>query len=332
MVRRLFFLIALFLCINAHADEDAWTALSRPGAVVLMRHAEAPGTGDPPGFRLNDCRTQRNLSTAGRRQAALVGRALKARGIDGEIYSSAWCRTMETARLLDMGPVLPLAALNSMIRTPADSDAQTAALRSFIDTWQGATLILVTHQVNITALTGLPVASGEIIVLRPGPGGHQVAGRLDLGKEGVSMKEKWQYQVRMGVTQELAEAYRDGRDTPPLARLRDALRAHHATVTSQYDAFAGYVKQAEQDGTQDYPLYQWTLNTIRDPDKQAKYQRVFTVYVNDREVYDERAADALVAELSALGTNAGIESISKLDTNPANSPQPPRSRQQSGDN
>ncbi|ANN79641.1 histidine phosphatase family protein [Bordetella flabilis] len=332
MARRIFFLLSLLLGINAHADEGAWTALSRPGAVVLMRHAEAPGTGDPSSFRLDDCRTQRNLSAAGRRQAALVGRALKARGVEGEIYSSAWCRTMETARLLNMGSVRPLAALNSLIRTPADSDAQTAALRRFIDTYQGPTLILVTHQVNITALTGLPVASGEIIVLRPSAGGHQVAGRLDLGKEGVSMEDKWQYQVRMGVTQELAEAYRDGRDTPQLARLRDALRAHHATVTSQYDAFAGYVKQAEEEGTQDYPLYQWTLDTIRNPAKQAKYERVFTVYVNDRDVYDEHAADAVVAELSALGTNAGIESISKLDTNPANSPQPPRDTQQSGNN
>jgi hypothetical protein len=142
--------------------------------------------------------------------------------------------------------------------------------------------------------------------------------------EGKPMKNELQYQVRMVVSQDLADAYRDGRDTPALARLRDALRAHHATITSQYDAFAGYVKQAEKDGTQDYPLYQWTLDTIRDPAKQAKYQRVFTVYVNDQEVYGERVADALVAEISALGMNAGVESISKLDTNPANSPQPPK--------
>ncbi|WP_332458208.1 histidine phosphatase family protein [Bordetella genomosp. 8] len=320
---------SLLLCAFAHADEDAWTALSRPGAVALMRHAEAPGVGDPDGFRLNDCSTQRNLNAAGREQAARAGQALKARGVGGAVYSSAWCRTMETARLLDMGPVHPLAVLNSQFRTSADSDAQTAALRRFIDTWQGPTLILVTHQVNITALTGETVAAGEIIVLRPGPGGHQMAGRLNLGNEGISMESKWQYQVRMNVTQELADAYRDGRDTPALARLRDVLGTHHATITSQYDAFAGYVKQAEKDGTQDYPLYQWTLDTIRNPEKQAKYQRVFTVYVNEEEVYGERAADAVVAELSALGTQAGIESISKLDTNPANSPQPPRDARRS---
>ncbi|OZI18907.1 hypothetical protein CAL26_14620 [Bordetella genomosp. 9] len=140
------------------------------------------------------------------------------------------------------------------------------------------------------------------------------------------MEKPLQYQVRMNVSRALADAYRTGRDTPALDRLRAALSAQHATFTSQYDAFASYVAQAEKDGTQDYPLYQWTLDTIRDPAKQAKYQRVFTVYVNEQEVYGEPAADAVVAELSALGTTAGIESISKLDTNPANSPQPPQAR------
>lgn len=140
------------------------------------------------------------------------------------------------------------------------------------------------------------------------------------------MAQAWQYQVRMNVSQELADAYREKRDTPQLARLHDVLHAHRAAVTSQYDAFAGYVAEAERVGIQDYPLYQWTLDTIRNPDKQAKYQRVLTVYVEGGEVYGEDVADALLADLSALGASGGILGVSKLDTNPANSPQPPGKR------
>ncbi|OZI60841.1 hypothetical protein [Bordetella genomosp. 11] len=138
------------------------------------------------------------------------------------------------------------------------------------------------------------------------------------------MTQAWQYQVRITVTQELAEACRDHRDTPPLARLRDVLRAHRATFASQYDAFAAYVAEAEREGVQDYPLYQWTLDTIRNPDKESKYRRVLTVYVDGREVYEEDIADALLASLSALGEPDGIVAVRKIDTNPANSPQPPR--------
>ncbi|ANN72341.1 histidine phosphatase family protein [Bordetella bronchialis] len=316
-------LLALLACGAVHADEAAWTALRQPGGVALMRHAEAPGTGDPPGFRLDDCATQRNLSAAGRRQAAAMGQALKAHGIQAEIYSSQWCRALDTARLLDMGPVHPLPILNSLLRT-AGRDGQTEALRRFVDTWQGPTLILVTHQVNITELTGLPVGSGEIIVLRREAGGHQVIGPLGAMEKGIPMPKEWQYQVRMNVTQELADAWRDGRDTPALDRLRAILDKHDASIISQYEAFARYVAEAEREGIQDYPLYQWTADTLRNPDKEAKYRRVFTVYVDEAEVYGQDIADALRADLSALGPDAGILGVDKLDTNPANSPQPPR--------
>ncbi|AOB33708.1 hypothetical protein AKI39_13325 [Bordetella sp. H567] len=140
------------------------------------------------------------------------------------------------------------------------------------------------------------------------------------------MAQAWQYQVRMNVSQELADAYREKRNTPQLARLYAVLATHHATFISQYDAFAGYVAEAEREGVQGYPLYQWTLDTIRNPAKQSKYQRVFTVYVGDKAVYGEDVADALRADLSALGEPAGILEVTKLDTNPANSPQPPGKR------
>ena len=140
------------------------------------------------------------------------------------------------------------------------------------------------------------------------------------------MAQAWQYQVRMNVSQDMADAYRENRDTPQLSRLRDVLRAHGAAITSQYDAFAGYVAEAEREGVQGYPLYQWTLDTLRNPDKASKYRRVFTVYVDGQGVYDEAIADALRADLSALVEPGGIVEVSKLDTNPANNPQPPATR------
>ena len=81
------------------ATDDGWSAM-RDGAIVLFRHANAPGGGDPPGFRLGDCTTQRNLDDAGRRQAQRIGEAFRARGIRvGAVLSSQWCRTRDTATL-----------------------------------------------------------------------------------------------------------------------------------------------------------------------------------------------------------------------------------------
>jgi hypothetical protein len=171
-----------------------------------------------------------------------------------------------------------------------------------------------------------PAAGAGSAAGLPGPANAAVGGSTPHHteeKEGATMAMPWQYQIRMNVSQELADAYRQGRDTPALARLRDVLGRHHATITSQYDAFAGYVAEAERQGVQNFPLYQWTVDTISDPDKRAKYQRVFTVYVQDQEVYAEDVANALQADLSALGQANGILSINKFDTNPAHNPQPP---------
>src|SRR5512145_2006256 len=88
------------------ANPIALSELAKPGRVLMLRHATAPGTGDPPNFRLDDCATQRNLDAAGRAQAALLGRRLAQAGIErAKIYSSQWCRCLETARLLELGPV-----------------------------------------------------------------------------------------------------------------------------------------------------------------------------------------------------------------------------------
>lgn len=146
----------------------AWS-METAGLVVLMRHAEAPGTGDPPGFRQDDCATQRNLSDGGRAQARRIGDQLRQLGIrDARVLSSRWCRCRDTAQLLDFGPVAALPALDSFIGRPEDASEQTTGLRQFLADLprDGVPVILVTHQVNITALTGIFPASGEAILLR----------------------------------------------------------------------------------------------------------------------------------------------------------------------
>lgn len=151
-----------------HVSEAAWAALAGGGHAALMRHATAPGFGDPAGFRLDDCSSQRNLSAAGREEARQAGARFRSRGIAVTgVYSSAWCRCQETARLLDLGPVVPLAPLNSFFEARERAEAQTAALRAWLAAQPATdTLVLVTHQVNITALTGIVPASGEIVVVR----------------------------------------------------------------------------------------------------------------------------------------------------------------------
>ena len=150
---------------RAAATEAAWDALPKTGVVGLMRHAYAPGTGDPAQFRLGDCSTQRNLNQEGRDQARAVGAALREHGFVPErVFSSQWCRCLETAELLDVGPVQPLPAANSFFGDRSRGPAQTAELRAFLaDLPEDEPHFLVTHQVNITALTGRPVSSGEII-------------------------------------------------------------------------------------------------------------------------------------------------------------------------
>lgn len=152
----------------AHAA-DAWTELARPAAVVLFRHAHAPGIGDPENFKPGDCSTQRNLDEEGRAQARRLGQMFRTRNVAvGAVLSSQWCRTRETASLAFGAQVREEAAFNSFFRQPqADSAAQTARAQALIAGWRGpGALVVVTHQVNITALTGVGASSGEGVVVR----------------------------------------------------------------------------------------------------------------------------------------------------------------------
>jgi phosphohistidine phosphatase SixA len=176
----LFCVIAL-LAVQPAAAQDLWAALRSGAAVAIIRHAEAPGTGDPPGFRLDDCATQRNLSAAGRDYARRLGDAFRARGIASVIlHSSAWCRCRDTATALNLGPLTVSAPLNSFFGRGDADGRQTAALRQLIAALPpGRPAVLVTHQVNISLLTGVYPASGEAIVLSRD--GLTVLGRIGAG-------------------------------------------------------------------------------------------------------------------------------------------------------
>lgn len=156
----------------ANANGSAQLAALRTSGVLLLRHAQTEaGIGDPPGFRLDDCSTQRNLSEAGRRQARSAGESLRRAGIRFDrVVSSAWCRCIDTATLMcpDMNvDILP--ALNSLFAGQGDREAQTAALRAWLGALpQAHTVLAVTHQVNVLALTGVNLSMGEAVLLRPG--------------------------------------------------------------------------------------------------------------------------------------------------------------------
>lgn len=183
-MKRRALILSLPLLVAPHVLRADPLAMARvPGAVLLMRHATAPGTGDPPGFALGDCATQRTLSAAGRAEAQAIGARLRSGGVrPGLIASSQWCRCRDTAALLDLGPVQDWPELNSFFDGRGDGRAQTAAtLARLASIKDAATVLLVTHQVNITALTGIVPRPGEIVVTRRSGGGLAVTVRLPPG-------------------------------------------------------------------------------------------------------------------------------------------------------
>ena len=166
--------IAVLSLPPSPATADArFARLSEPGVVAIMRHAHAPGTGDPGTFALDDCTTQRNLDAHGREQARRTGAAIRAAGARVErVLTSQWCRCRDTARLLGLGPVEDLPALNSFFEAPERAGRQTSELRRVLSGLpRQETVMLVTHYVNIRALTGRSVASGEVLLLETRPDG-----------------------------------------------------------------------------------------------------------------------------------------------------------------
>ena len=164
------FICSLYMIIDSAQDitaEPLQKALSQTSAnVVFMRHALAPGFGDPTEFQINDCSTQRNLNQTGRHQARVIGKYLRDHKIVFDtILSSQWCRCKQTAELLDMGSWEEFTGLNSFFQGHADRADTLKKLQHKLGNLPSDTLVLmITHQVVINAVTRIPPASGGFVV------------------------------------------------------------------------------------------------------------------------------------------------------------------------
>lgn len=168
----------------ADDSQEAWTALVNGSHVALIRHGNAPpGYGDPPGFKIDDCTTQRNLDEKGRAQARALGEAFRQHGVRADkILSSSWCRCLETARLMGLGPVDGTWAVAASDKSPE----RLAAMRQMLANWRGpGTLVVVTHALTVQALVGIMPDQAETVVVRPklgkGPS-VEVVGRIPVPK------------------------------------------------------------------------------------------------------------------------------------------------------
>jgi phosphohistidine phosphatase SixA len=188
-VRTLLFALLVFAGVQTAADADpaGLAALKAGGHVVMVRHGlTTPGTGDPLGFKLEDCATQRNLIEEGREESRKVGRLLRDRGIAiDRVLSSEWCRCIETAELIAVGKVEKSSPLNNLFGRPQNRAKQVQEMRELISAWNGnGNLLLVTHGATMGALMGINPETAAGVVLAPAPGtpdGFRVVGRIAPG-------------------------------------------------------------------------------------------------------------------------------------------------------
>ncbi len=171
MISRIVF-AALVLLSSLHAsandnNAEAWQALQDGRAVLILRHALAPGTGDPGNFDLNDCSTQRNLNEAGREQARAWKPFLAEHGIEeARVFTSQWCRCRDTATEMDVGEVTEWPSLNSFFQGRGDGATQTRQTIALVNELEpGLPVVMVSHQVNITRLAGVYPSSNEGVIL-----------------------------------------------------------------------------------------------------------------------------------------------------------------------
>ena len=179
----LIILAAIWTGVSGTAVAQDLTQFAKGRQIMMIRHAYAPGNGDPANFRIGDCSTQRNLNDQGRAQAERLGAYIRAQGIDdAEVLTSQWCRCKETAELLDIDDVEEFTGLNSFYTVPEMEDEWLAKLRDYLSLLGRRTdepVILVTHAVTISAIAGVSAGSGEAILLNlNGTGSPDFAERL----------------------------------------------------------------------------------------------------------------------------------------------------------
>lgn len=177
--------LSLFVVIAAapaHADDALWALLRQGGQIVLIRHAVTdPGVGDPPGFRIDDCATQRNLSAAGRDEARRLGAVLRERGVPiARVLSSPWCRAKETARLATgLAPQVE-PALANLFEFGQNRERQQAQFRALVAAApKQGNVLMFTHGSTTLAFTGVSPATAEMVIVTPEGGErYRVAGRI----------------------------------------------------------------------------------------------------------------------------------------------------------
>ena len=137
------------------------------------------------------------------------------------------------------------------------------------------------------------------------------------------MTEKWLFQVRLYFSSDFTKTFNSDKNSKKKEKLITVLNKHNAELLSQFDGFMGYVLEAEKNGIDNYPLYQWTKDSLSRKDKIEKYHNSYTVYINTEEVYSENLANNMENDLLELVDKETVLRISKHDTNPKNNPQPP---------
>jgi phosphohistidine phosphatase SixA len=183
---RLLPILLVVLCVSSAAAEEAavWPALRAGGHVALVRHTGTiGGSGDPPGFALEDCATQRNLTLKGKAEARRLGELFRLKEVAvGKVLSSQWCRCIETVTLMGLGTPELAPTFNNAF-TFRDRVAElTAGARAIVAAWSGpGTLVVSTHGANILPLTGIMPEEGGVVVVKGDPGnaaGLRVVGRI----------------------------------------------------------------------------------------------------------------------------------------------------------
>ena len=180
VLQKIFLMLLFWASAIGVAQADLLADLTDGQHVLMIRHADAPGISDPSGYKLDQCATQRNLGEYGRRQSVAIGQWLADRKIQSaKMFSSAWCRCIDTATLMNKGPVQIEAALGSFFGDMSRRDMQNRALQSLIASnlkaYPKQPLIYVTHHVNIAAFTGQAIGVGDIVVARVTPEGRYVS-------------------------------------------------------------------------------------------------------------------------------------------------------------
>ena len=178
--QRMMAMLVIMLCLSTAAVANLASPMTDGQHILLMRHADAPGFSDPAGHRLDQCSTQRNLGEFGKKQAERTGQWLSQQGIESaKVFSSPWCRCVDTATLLKKGPVIIDPSLGSFFENMSLANQKTESLRQLVQKslkqFPKTPIIMVSHHVNIEAFTGVVLGSGDMVLVKIGPNGKPIS-------------------------------------------------------------------------------------------------------------------------------------------------------------